>query len=283
MSLVLQPQKSFTVVRQIANHTDSGTYYVQAVIRNAYTDAIIDTLQLTDRTGQRFSKNWQVPADPSGEGFYISIVTSVYTDTGYSTKSENYGDEENTYLVQERVLSGKGGGIDAYTVRRILKEEIGKRFPVEEKKENLGGAKESKPEEPKSDPKLDEILAEVRSAKVELKPKEPEKVDFKPLLDEFAEVKQKIDDKEVTPETDLTPVIEKLDYDKKDNEISMEDMKSLIQTMEERLVSTVQQEISKAIKETEFVSTFSTAARDRKAPKESAEDRPTFDIKRLAE
>ncbi len=87
MSLVLQPQKSFTVVRQIANHLDSATYYVRAVIRNAYTDELIETLDLTSRGSQRFSKNWQVPADPSGEGFYISIVTSVYTDSGYTTKS----------------------------------------------------------------------------------------------------------------------------------------------------------------------------------------------------
>ena len=82
MCLTLQPQASFTLVRQIANHTDSSTYYVRAVIRNAYTDELISTLDLTDRGSQRFSKNWQVPADPSGEGFYLSIVTSVYTDSG---------------------------------------------------------------------------------------------------------------------------------------------------------------------------------------------------------
>ena len=132
MSLVLQPQGSFTVVRQIANHTDTNTYYVQAVIRKAYTDEIIDTIQLTDRGAQRFSKNWQVPADPSGQGFYISIVTSVYTDSGYTTKSENYGDEENTYLVQERVLHlAGGGGLDAFTVRQIVREELGKLPPQE--------------------------------------------------------------------------------------------------------------------------------------------------------
>src|SRR5947209_2026571 len=111
MSLILHPQNSFTVVRQIANHLDTDTNYVRAVIRNAYTDAIIDTLDLTDKGSQRFSKNWQVPADPSGQGFYISIVTSVYTDSGYTTKNPNYGDEENTYLVQDRVpLARHGGG-----------------------------------------------------------------------------------------------------------------------------------------------------------------------------
>src|SRR5688572_8979423 len=111
--MTLQPQAYFTVVRQIANHTDTNTYYVRAVVRNAYTDEIIATLDLTDKTGQRFKKDWHVPGDPSGQGFYISIVTSVYSDNGYTTKSDSYGDEENTYLVQERVLPlmrGGGGG-----------------------------------------------------------------------------------------------------------------------------------------------------------------------------
>src|SRR3954470_5696834 len=122
----LQPQGNFTIVRQIANHLDSDTNYVQAVIRNAYTDAIIDTLDLTDKGGQRFKKDWQVPADPSGQGFYISVVTSVYTTSGYTTKNSNYGDEENTYLVQDRVLARGGGSLDAYTVRKIVQDEIAK-------------------------------------------------------------------------------------------------------------------------------------------------------------
>src|SRR3954451_7251835 len=97
----LKPQQWFTVVRQIANHLDADTNYVRAVIRNAYTDAIVATLDLDNKGGQRFTKNWRVPADPSGQGFYVSIVTSVYTDAGYTTKNENYGDEENTYFVSD--------------------------------------------------------------------------------------------------------------------------------------------------------------------------------------
>jgi hypothetical protein len=98
----LNPRESFTVVRQIEDHTDSSTYYVRAVIRNAKSDALLDTLNLDDKGGQRFSKSWQVPADPSGQGFYISILTSVYTDSGYTAKSVNYGDKIETLLVQER-------------------------------------------------------------------------------------------------------------------------------------------------------------------------------------
>jgi hypothetical protein len=100
----LQPREQFTVVRQIEDHTDSTTYYVQAVIRNARTDALIATINLDDNGDRRFSKAWLVPADVSGRGFWISILTSVYTDSGYTTKSSNYGDKMDTYLIQDRYV-----------------------------------------------------------------------------------------------------------------------------------------------------------------------------------
>ncbi len=111
--MLLNPQKSFTVVRQIANHIDTGTYYVRAVIRYAYTDVLITNLDLDLKGDQRYSKNWQVVADPSGQGTYISIVTSVYTDAGHTTKSENYGDEEILIRVFDDMspaMKGGGGG-----------------------------------------------------------------------------------------------------------------------------------------------------------------------------
>jgi hypothetical protein len=207
MSLVLHPQNSFTVVRQIANHTDSSTYYVRAVIRNAYTDAIIETLDLVSRGSQRFSKNWQVPADPSGQGFYISIVTSVYTDSGYTSKSENYGDEENTYLIQDRLAQqGRGGGsLGLADIRRIFKEELDK-LPKPEKVEM--------PEIPEA-PDHSEELAELKVGLVALGqslatvPKE--QADLAPVQEALSQVMQAIADKEVTPAADLEPVIAKLE------------------------------------------------------------------------
>jgi len=97
----LLPQKEFTVVRQISNHIDTNEYFVRAVIRYAYTDTLITNLDLDLKGDQRYSKNWQTPADVSGQGTWISIVTSVYTDSGHTTKSENYGDEVDTYLVRD--------------------------------------------------------------------------------------------------------------------------------------------------------------------------------------
>ena len=217
MSLVLQPQATFVVVRQIANHTDTATYYVRAVVRNAYTDTVITNLDLEDKGSQRFKKNWHVPADPSGQGFYISIVTSVYTDSGYTTKSENYGDEENTYLIQERVLGsqkvGGGGGVDARTVRRIISEEIAK---IEVKPE-----KEVEPEmEEDDDPRVDELITEVQRLRnaVEQLPKEP--VTLSPVLARLNDVIQAVEDKEVTPPTDIEAL--GVVFDSKLNEFLLE-------------------------------------------------------------
>lgn len=126
----LNPRESFTIVRQIEDHTDSATYYVRAVIRNAKTDALIETINLTDRGSLRFSESWLVPADGSGQGFWVSILTSVYTDSGYTTKSENYGDKMETYLVQDRVnvnLGGIGGGgsdIDYKRIQKMIDEAL---------------------------------------------------------------------------------------------------------------------------------------------------------------
>lgn len=79
--------------------------------------------------GHRFTYNWQVPSDSSGAGHYISITTSVYTDSGYTTKAENYADVYSIYLVQERmnpILAGGGGGadIDYKRVRKIVEEVV---------------------------------------------------------------------------------------------------------------------------------------------------------------
>lgn len=127
--MILTPGEYFGIVRQLPNHLDASTYYVQAVIRNSRTDAVIDTVNLTDKGSQRFHYAWQVPQETSGQGIYITIVTSVYEDSGYTTKSANYGDTAETYFIGDRwqqAFGGGGGGVDiSYDkVRSVVREEI---------------------------------------------------------------------------------------------------------------------------------------------------------------
>ena len=122
----LSPGERFAVVRQLDNPNDGGTYYVRAYIRDALTDALIETINLTDRGGQRFSNEWSVYSKRSG-GFYIAIATLVFTDSGYTTYSDVYGQEIETYLVEQRVVHGGGGGgpgISYKEIRRIVQEVL---------------------------------------------------------------------------------------------------------------------------------------------------------------
>lgn len=274
MSIILQPQKAFTVVRQIANHLDSGTYYVQAKIRDAYTDDLLETLTLSLTSGQRYKGNWQVCADPSGEGRYVSIVTSVYTDSGFTTKSENYGDEETTYLVQNRVplARGAGGGsLGISDVRRVIKEELEK-LP---KPETFDYDRIPKPQELQD--RSDEILAAIKANK----PQMPKMPDLEPLKQGLEAVKQAVEAKEVTPATDLTPVLTALQDKNETDGLDFSEVKETLAGIEGIIVSKVEEAIKQAINETQFVSTFTTAAQPRK-DKAKAEDAPPPDLKSLA-
>lgn len=273
--MILQPLNSFTVVRQIPDHTDLSTNYVRAVIRNAYTDAIIATLNLTDQGSQRFSKNWQVPADSSGQGFYISIVTSVYTDSGYTTKNTNYGDDENTYLIQDRLLNQRGGGrasLDAYTVRRIVQEELDK-LPKPDPVEI--------PPQKEYEMRWDEILAAIKAIDTKTESIPTEKTDLQPVIDAIERAQQAIEEKEVTPPTDLSPVLSHLDQGKTDDELNIEELKSFLEGMESKLGDTIQTSIADAIATTKFVSTFSTEAKSSPKKGDTAEE-PMLDPRNLA-
>lgn len=270
MSIVLHPQASFTVVRQIANHLDTDTNYVRAVIRNAYTDVILDTLDLTDRGSQRFSVSWKVPNDPSGQGFYVSIVTSVYTDSGYTTKNPNYGDEESTYLVEDRVVS-RGGGVDAYTVRRIIQDEIAK-IPKPEKVELPDF-----PEIPEVD--IDKVLASIDSLRTDLKPIQPEKVDFKPLNNALQSILTAVNEKEVPEPTDLTPILARLDEKEETDELTREEVMNFLNYLSD----IIERKLPEVFHEILQSSTLNIAGSTAKVATDMKKEEPqVFDISKIS-
>jgi hypothetical protein len=132
----LNPRENFTIARGLEDHRDSTVYYVRAVVRNAQTDALLATVDLTNQgDNHRYSHIYQLPADPLGQGFYILVTTSVYTDAGYTTKSNIYLDRYDTYLVMQRVnpnLAGIGGGVDIdykridRIVDKVVEEKLSK-------------------------------------------------------------------------------------------------------------------------------------------------------------
>ena len=241
----------------------------------------LDTVNLASQGSQRYQTAWQVAADPSGQGRYISIVTSVYTDSGYTTKSENYGDEENTYLIFDRVLpamrggGGGGGGVDAYTVRRIVKEELGSI----EKPEPVEFPEIPQPKEYEAN--FDQLLLALEVLRKDLAKVPTREADLNPLIEQINAVGRAIEQKPVTPETDLTPVLERLTDDRDDSEVRQEDLRTRFEELEEKILNAIPEEITKAIRGTNFVSQFHTFASPDQERKTTEKERP-FDLSKLA-
>lgn len=266
----LAPGDNFTIVRQIPNHLDSNTKYVRAVVRNAFTDVILETVDLTDKGSNRFKNEWKVPADPSGQGFYISIVTSVYSDSGYTAKDENYGDDENTYLVLARQLQKGGGiskvsgGVDARTVRRILKEEL---EAIEIALKKIANKKE----EAKEPMRWDDILFALG--------KISRKIDTKKFDIDFSPVIEAIQEKPVTPTTDLTPVIQEV----KDSQTLIARLINSIDItgqVSEAVQGDVISKLAMLMKGITFKMTSPTTA-EMQMPKEKKVEEPLLDITKL--
>lgn len=205
----LSPREIFTVFRILDDHTDGTTYFVRAVIRNARTSELIATVNLTKQSGvQEYKQDWQVPADTSGLGFYITVVTSVYTDSGYTTKSTDYGDEGATYLIDVRKKSTGGGGgvgVDYEKLKKIFEEAvrplIREGYDDSELLKKIEKTKQSMLEAVKSidipepiDPipatqrALETAIKRISGDIAKIKIKDPEKPDFSEILESINEL-----------------------------------------------------------------------------------------------
>lgn len=273
MSVILQPQVAFPLVRQIANHLDSETYYVRAVVRNAQ-GVTIDTVALASQGDQRYQTSWQVPADPSGQGAYISIITSVYTDSGYTAKSPNYGDEENTYLIFDRVMPAMRGsaGADSRTIRRIVEEVIDAKIPKPE-------PEEPEVEEPAEPMRWDEVLSSIEELKTALKPEKPEKVDFKPLFKAIESLRSDVKEKEVTPVTDLSPILAKLNEKEENDDLTRQELIDLLNTLGSTLTKKIPDIVLGGLAQSTFKMEAATANLDIPAMKREP---VIFDISKIS-
>ena len=127
--LQLTPGEQYPIVRVLKDHTDTSTNYVRAVVKNAATNATIESINLTDQGNRIFSKVWDVPVDSTGK-LFIVIITTVYTDSGYATKNQNYFEEATEYLLEQRWTHSFGGGgggvgVDYKKIREIVREIVG--------------------------------------------------------------------------------------------------------------------------------------------------------------
>jgi len=242
---------------------------------------LITNLDLDLKGDQRYSKNWQVVADPSGQGTYISIVTSVYTDAGHTTKSENYGDEENTYRVFDDMSPAMkgGGGLDMRTTRRIMEESLEKmKFPEQEKI--------SIPKQKEYDDKFNELTRGLSDIKTLVASLPAENVNLSPLMTRLNELSQELKTKPVTKETDLNPVLDSIKEAQDERDVNRSEMTGLIDILKQELTDTMKQMVMEAVTEATPEAmkgaSFSVPMNLNPPQKEKEQQGTPFNIKSLA-
>lgn len=206
----ISPSDAYDVFYFLKNHTDSTTYYVKAVVYDVRTGEVLDTQTLPQSaTNSRlFIKTLTAPPDPVGLGRNIVAIATVYTDSSYTTKSENYEEQEQYFLIKTALpFAGGGGGVDYRTLREIVQEEVAKGlatlpppkdFKVPDQPDmsfvdalfgNLGIIIRELGRVPKETANLSEILAELRQlrASIEDQPT-PDAVDLSPVISKLEQI-----------------------------------------------------------------------------------------------
>lgn len=201
--MILRPHETFTVVRLITDHTDSNTYYVRAVVRNSRTDAVITTLNLTDQGSRRFTKNYRIP-EFNGDLMFMDITTTVYTDSGYTTKASAYGEEVITLQIERQKPQAVSSGINYDKVERMINTAIsGIKMPeIPEKQEKVDIDYE------RIDAMVNKRIASVERSLGSI---QPETVDISPVVQAVSELKlaliDRFDNLSIPePKIDMKPV-----------------------------------------------------------------------------
>lgn len=194
----LQPGEDFTIVHQLDDPSDAGTYFVQAKVRKSKDDTLLATVNLTDKGAQRFTGNWHVSADTSGLGTYVDVETIVYTDSGYTTISDRYSKQVREHIIQDRFDNGVGGGadVDYNKIGAMMREGR-----VEAKETDLK-------------PIMDRLTA-IEGKIEEIDIPEPKEADIPAVLKAVEEAKRAIESKFdglPQPEVDIDPFMEAIDF-----------------------------------------------------------------------
>lgn len=193
----INPAEAFDVFYFLRNHTDGATYYVRAVIYDVRTGELLTTVNLTQSpTNSRlFITTLQAPPDPVGIGRNIVAIATIYTDSGYTTKSPDYAEQEQYFLIRSvpQITVG-GGGVDMNQMKELVENILDDRLkklpkpqdlppmPFEAVFSSIGKLQESVNKIPKEAYDESNVLAAIGGVKaaVEAIP-EPEPLDLSPV------------------------------------------------------------------------------------------------------
>jgi hypothetical protein len=196
----ISPGESFDLFYFIRNHTDGATYYVRARIYDVRTGALLDTQDLApSSTNTRlFLKTVQAPADPTGYGRSIVSIATVYTDSGYSTKSDNYEEQEQYFLVKTVApFVGGGGSIDLGAFRDVVEKVV---------EAKLAPLRELEPLELPEVP-FDALFGAIGALQREVNRVPKESTDLSPVLAALARLEGEVQELPRFEATDLSGVL----------------------------------------------------------------------------
>ena len=201
----ISPGEPFDVFYFLRNHTDATQYYVQAKVHDVRTGELLATHSLTQSpvNARLFSKTIDSPPDPTGYGRNIVAIATVYTDTGFSVKSENYEEQEQYYLIKSQTpFVGGGGGIDARTARELFKEELKKALDALPKPEKL-----QVPDAPDMS-FVDALFGALGAITREVGRIPKEGADMKPVMDKLLALSEELKARPQFERTDLSSIAE---------------------------------------------------------------------------
>ncbi len=202
----VEPNVSLPLVYQITDPSDSTVYYIRAVIKDSLTGNTLDTKNLVSAGSGRYTSSFYAPADLSGSGRHIDVTITVYTNSGYTTVSDIYQKHIDKYLIKRPSLGSTGGGgyeVDYSKITKIVNESVNSKIEdlKKIKDENL----------PLIIEKIDSLEKIVSTPEL---PKEDKPIDFTPVLAyidlAIKSISDKVDNKEVTKSTDLSPVLDSI-------------------------------------------------------------------------
>lgn len=185
----IQPRFNFPISRLLPDLGDGVTYYVEAVVRNALTGATIATVPLPSVGNRLYAALWRTPADPNGQGLYVTITNTAYFDAGHTQPATTvYAAESDTYIV-----------FDNYNFVAQMASQIGAQITT-----------------PDLDyKKIETIVKKIIAAELKKLPKS-EQVDYGPYFKTLGDTVTgaigaiKMPETAEYPETDLSPVLESI-------------------------------------------------------------------------
>ena len=249
----LSPNENYPIFHGIINHLDTGTYYVRTVIYDADYN-LLATVDLEDQGSQNFLKMWKVPYDNVFQkGKFILLVTSTYTDSSYTTKSENYGDEFQTHLVQERwnlaTNASLGGGSSSYSgitasdVRKVIKKELENiKFPeVEEIKF---------PKQKEYEANFKDITKGLTDIKALVGTLPAQNSDLRPIVSRLDELVDEVQMKPVTKETDIKPLLKSIKEAQQERSNNVKNSSNSLITLEKKILKDISEMIETTVNET---------------------------------